>query len=163
MPKNVACTSLGTGVLITVARHDTDTCSPRSEHVLILVVWEHLEELLEAMAPRNAPSPGERPVGRHVRVLAGVSKTWWEWPVKTNFPSHDDVFEPYTSTFRTDDVFVVNGPLPNQPAPEVTFVLNASKAGEGMHMVFSEADVQSLILSLTMLWSGHLEEVGGAD
>ena len=37
----------------------------------------------------------------------------------------------------------------------MTLVLNGPRAGEGFIMVLSAADVESLMLTLTVLWSKH--------
>lgn len=160
MPKTVSCASLGTGVLITFDLHGTESHAPRSEHAVVLVGWEQLERLQDAIAPRNARRPGERPEGRHVDVVAAVAKTWWEWPIDSDRPPRDDGFEPCATSFRTDDLFVVNGPLPGRQAPEVTLVLNGPRAGDGLYLVLSEAEVEDLTGRLSELWLGHLDELG---
>lgn len=159
MPKTVSCTSLGTGVLITFDCHGTESHAPRSEHALVLVEWNEVEDLQDAIAPRNARRPGERAEGRHVRVAAAVAKTWWEWPVDSGLPARDGGFEARATTFRTDDLFVVNGPLPGQKAPDVTLVLNGPKAGDGLYLVLSEAEVRDVILRLSEMWLGHLDDM----
>ena len=157
MTKTLAYTDTGEGLLITFTRSDTVPAEPSTQHALVLVPWSRVEQLLEAVAPRNRHRGG-RPRGRHVPVNAAVSKTWWEWAVSERGHRDGAAFEPVTSSFRSEDVFVVNAPLMVEDAEsEVSLILNGPGAGEAIYIVLGPTDVQDLMLCVTVLWAEHLE------
>ncbi|MFW5469503.1 hypothetical protein ACOCJ4_05590 [Knoellia sp. CPCC 206435] len=157
MTKTLAYTDMGEGLLITFTRSDTLPGEPSTQHALVLVSWSRVEELLEAVAPRNRHRGG-RPRGRHVPVNAAVSKTWWEWAASERVQRDGGSFEPITSSFRSESVFVVNAPLMAEDAEsEVSVILNGPGAGEAIYIVLSPNEIQDLMLCVTVLWAEHVD------
>ncbi|WP_404385914.1 hypothetical protein LL946_06350 [Knoellia locipacati] len=155
MSKTVALSERRTGVLISFVRHEADLSNPKCEHALVFVPWNIVEELLEAVSPRSAHRRGQARGRTIVGVRAAISALRWEWVADDNGRSLDDAFEPVATAFETGSMFIVNGPLPGASEADVTFVLNGPRAGDGLMVVLSAAEVQDFMLSLTALWSDH--------